>query len=583
MTCKNFFKTVFVFITVLICNNVKGQYIQNQFTIGDSTLGVESGDIQADRDGNLIVLGAYKGKIDVDPSTSTLYLSNYNLEDKGNTFIAKYSPEGNLIWAKNIVEKSEKAVNAAFKLDNNGDIILCGSAFGDTDFEEGNGSALLPIAGKILFVSKFSSDGDFLWYKTFDNIAYQLNPVIAIDDNNNILFAGKFSGAAEFDPYNNAPIGTNTKLNSYNYGEPSSINFIHLYVSKLSPNGNFIWVKQLSGADNSYDGRNLTEIQAITSDKQGNAIVIAEFNQCSHFYVDSVLELDTASCYLWQGVLYECNTDNNVLIKFSADGDYLWKKNLDIKRYLPGELTSDNYNNIFLTGHTLPQGDEFTGGLISKYSAEGDSLWRVYLDGYIWSDIRCVEVDKQNFIHIAGSYRDTITYSFNGKKESLINPMGVNNAFYFKLHNNGDFVHKSSSNYVGSSFVSGLTVTPDDSIFVAGWQKDTSDIDYGGEIYVSKISCSQSCRINNSEEIESKTNLLVYPNPCSQSLSISTIGDDLYPLTYQIIDVFGKVVDSNTINSDKDSAIKITHLRDGCYFIMANGQSNLHSKFIIKR
>jgi len=113
--------------------------------------------------GNIYVVGALYDTIDVDPGPAF-----YQLIPKFfGIFIAKYSEEGALIWAKKI-DGAAFIKCYAIAVGKTGNIHITGRFDGYTDFDPGAGEHFEGYSGYgFIFVLKLSSDGDFRWAHAF--------------------------------------------------------------------------------------------------------------------------------------------------------------------------------------------------------------------------------------------------------------------------------------------------------------------------------------------------------------------------------------------------------------------------------
>ncbi len=106
------------------------------------------------------------------------------------------------------------------------------------------------------------------------------------------------------------------------------------------------------------------------------------------------------------------NTQNNgkvLLVKYSQNGSFLWKKELDIgsKSVYASNLLVDSNNNIYITGYTygaLP--DEIHKGdtdlFIAKYNSNGTRQW-IWQDGTNKADtVKAASIDSSNKIYLGG-------------------------------------------------------------------------------------------------------------------------------------------------------------------------------------
>lgn len=190
--------------------------------------------IVPDADGNLYFVGNFTGTVDFDPNTGT-----YNLTSAGSydISVSKMDANGNLIWAKAVGGIEMDQVNA-LALDAAGEVYMTGSFSDIVDFDPGTGvSNLTSASARDIFVTKFNSDGDFIWAKSMPGTSLlgDGGNAIAADENGNIYTIGGFDGTVDFDPgvgvYNLSSAGSNDDI----------------FISKLDTNGNFVWAKRLGG------------------------------------------------------------------------------------------------------------------------------------------------------------------------------------------------------------------------------------------------------------------------------------------------------------------------------------------------
>jgi hypothetical protein len=116
--------------------------------------------------------------------------------------------------------------------------------------------------GTDIYVAKLDSAGSFIWAKRMggaDPFGGDRGYGIAVDNLGNAYTTGFFSGTADFDP------GTGTY-------SMTALGSSDIYVSKLDAAGNFLWAKQLSGAQGTDWGT------AIAVDASSNVYSTGLFN-----------------------------------------------------------------------------------------------------------------------------------------------------------------------------------------------------------------------------------------------------------------------------------------------------------------
>ncbi len=253
--------------------------------------------ITFDNEGNLLVTGYFFGEADFDPGPSAFTLTSAGNAD---IFLLKMNAaSGNFIWVNQIGGDSFDAAYSV-KVNAGGNIIICGFFLGNVDFDPGFGTAPLNSFGDDdAFVLKLDKDGNYLWVKQIGGALYDRASSLCFDDSSNIFIAGYFDGSSDFDPgagiFNMTAEGKDdafiVKLDSngiFNWAKntsgPSfqrpyiiatdvagyvytvgyfdgptdfdpgpavyiltSVANLDIFVNKLSPAGDFVWVKQFGG------------------------------------------------------------------------------------------------------------------------------------------------------------------------------------------------------------------------------------------------------------------------------------------------------------------------------------------------
>jgi hypothetical protein len=184
----------------------------------------KSSAVTTDASGNAIISGFYNGTIN--------FSSNVLTGGGSNLFFVKYSPTGNVIWAKSGTSSSMCATNA-MKCDASGNIYATGKisqniTFGPTTYPRQGGDDM--------YTAKFNSNGDIQWFQlegktlaastTSNNL--DCGNGIDVDNSGNVYVAGSlidtFISASMFQSaaivkYNNA----GTRQWVYKFGNNNGI------------------------------------------------------------------------------------------------------------------------------------------------------------------------------------------------------------------------------------------------------------------------------------------------------------------------------------------------------------------------
>ncbi|MBS1951298.1 MAG: hypothetical protein OJF59_003150 [Cytophagales bacterium] len=323
-----------------------------------------------DKKGNIYVVGWFESKkITFDNVTL-----NNKTEKGSDMYVAKFSPRGRCIWAKNAGGDGGNGDYSTISLDNQNNVVVAGIAGKIMGF--GNGVKLITEKGG-MYVAKYSNDGDLLWAKGATNGECQ---GVGTDNENNIYAGGYFSDKTTF---GNIGLTSNGKSDAY--------------VVKYSPSGNVLWAKKFGGDDG--------EISTCETDKLGNVYLSGLF-----FSKTITTEKSTLTN---NGLI------NAFIAKFDKDGNLIWTKsaggnNGEAPATATREFYVDENGNAFCTGSNW---SEFTFAgktikpvagsediFILKYDKYGNELWGVDYGGTGRNAGRGITTDKNGNIFLTGSF-----------------------------------------------------------------------------------------------------------------------------------------------------------------------------------
>ena len=210
---------------------------------------------------NAYVTGSFSG---------TTSLGGQTLTSNGATdiFIAKFSSNGNLVWAKSFGSVS---LDYAFDIDCEPE----GSFFITGGFRQAMtlqpNTTLSSTGGFDLFTAKFNTNGDCLWAKTSTGTASEYGNEIVATFNGNVAVIGNTQGTMI--------IESDTLIH---------LDSTDLFVVKYDANGNKIWSKGLPGMG-------IAGGRAITSDDFENIYIAGSFEE--NIIIDNVVFNSTTAPY----------------------------------------------------------------------------------------------------------------------------------------------------------------------------------------------------------------------------------------------------------------------------------------------
>lgn len=156
--------------------------------------------------GDFYVVGTVGGNPDFDPDSGTAAL---NMASGGNSFIAKYTNDGDFIWAKGLY--GAQKVNAFVCKADAAGLVVAGNFMGTIDLNPGSGIATHVLANGGAFALRLDFEGNYVWSKNFGGSTTgtgtngTLQPTTAVwgiasNGQGDLLLGGLFEGTADFDP-----------------------------------------------------------------------------------------------------------------------------------------------------------------------------------------------------------------------------------------------------------------------------------------------------------------------------------------------------------------------------------------------
>lgn len=406
-------------------------------------------------------------------STLYGYPSHCQTDVRGNFYIAKgeyilkYAPAGNLLWSKRNAQWI-----TSLKVDTAGNIYCIGKFSEFQDFDPGPGVQILSPGSDDAFLTKWTSDGDFVWAKKVGGPDPDEGLDLALDAAGNIYFTGSFRGTADFDPgpgvANLSATGTNTDI----------------FVAKWDNAGNFGWAKKISGAGNDFGSSVLT-------DDSGYVYVGGFFSGTADFDPGSGtvnLNATNGSCFI---------------LKWDSNGNYRWARNAvgTYGPYTVPSLQMDPGGNLYLVNAlsstntfnpgTGPQTLNSAGGYdgcISKYGNAGNFLWARRIGGTGNDYFAGSYMGPDGSLYLTGQFNATADMN-PGTGVFLLSAQGTeSDAFVLKLKPDNSFDWARPITSTKRAQGTSVVALSDGRVKTVGEFLGTADFDPGSGIYA--LSCS---------------------------------------------------------------------------------------------
>lgn len=193
----------------------------------------ESTALGVDASGNLYLSGYFNATADFDPGMGTYEFTCMGANDN---VIAKYSPDGDLIWAKHYGSPDFDAA-LAMRVTEDGTSYITGLYNGTVDFDPGPGT--FEMTGSPMqnsgYLLQLDADGEFMMARNIAGSGAVTSYDVEVDANGNIYLAGNFNGTVDLDP----GAGTHEYTSLFDNG----------FVVKLDAAGDFVWAKNIESSE----------------------------------------------------------------------------------------------------------------------------------------------------------------------------------------------------------------------------------------------------------------------------------------------------------------------------------------------
>ena len=256
-------------------------------------------------------------------------------------------------------------------VDQDNNIYVVGAYDAPCDFDPGPGTDMHSPNFADCFLSKFDSNGNFLWAKTWGGTGDDGAISVAVHPYGNVIVGGTFGSTdANFNPGPGAP-----DIHSTNGGHDA-------FLSKFTQSGDFLWARTwgstITTSDLYWDSTN-----GVAIDSKGNAYATGQFGDKCDFDPTSGVDL-----------LY----GTSFLCKYTPDGKFWWaraqgKANPDTVGW---SVCVDKNDNIYECGDS-------GGGFLTKYDSSGNCIETVIIGEPAFS---CA-CDSDNSVFVAGSFPNT--------------------------------------------------------------------------------------------------------------------------------------------------------------------------------
>ncbi len=319
------------------------------------------------------------------------------------------------------------------------------------------------------------------WVRTYVRTAGTPTTIpagVVVDGAGNVYTTGTFQFTVDFDP----------GFGTFNLASAGNSD---IFVTKLSPTGDFIWAVRMGGVNSDTPS-------SIGLDDSGGVYIGGGYTATADF------DPGPGTSNLTGGGSFLCKLD-------ASNGTFNWARRLGPGSV--GGLSFDGADNIAAAGSFTGSGD-FDPGVgtltltstgstdifISKLTSAGSLVWVKQMGGPLFDQGISLATDIAGNVYTAGQFSGTADFDPSATSFNL-SSAGSTDVFIAKLSSAGNFVWAVRMGGVNGEGAESITIDPSGNVLTTGNFSGTADFDPGAgttnltsvgssDIFVSKLDAS---------------------------------------------------------------------------------------------
>lgn len=357
-------------------------------------------------------------------------------------------------------------------VDKDGNLFVTGMTYSaSVDYnpsEEGENIISL-IGWQDTYLSKFDSEGNYLWTKTFGGTGAGVWPhAIAIDSHGYVYIAGAQREApVDYDP------GPGEYIHSLPDGDDEDG-----FVSKFDNDGNWVWT-------HTYGDKEWDQMISLAIDDNDNVLIGGK----AGFYYPIDYNYEAGTDYYTTVDSYD-----GVISKTNADGSYAWTKGIGG----PGDqdvirVAADSEGNVYGVGTFESNyiimdpvgvgitlwGNQRDDTFLAKFDTNGGYLWSIAIGGSGWDPGYTVAVDHNDNVYVGGmadNWYDLPIDFDPSAEEDFQTPQNVD-AYVSKYDADGNYQWTKLIGGPGVDYLTDIIFDKDNNMFLLGGFEEQVDFD----------------------------------------------------------------------------------------------------------
>ncbi|MCC5916892.1 MAG: T9SS type A sorting domain-containing protein [Cryomorphaceae bacterium] len=516
-------KSIFLMLLLLFSYSTFSQFMCTNFQWVVGVRGTTENNVwglDLDSAGNAYFTGNFR---------ETTLFGSTSMHSKGmsDMYVGRINQNGSLDWV-NSAGGPNHAVGLGLVVGKNEDLFVTGffdkvGLFGsDTLFSQSRSD---------LFVSRLTTNGNWLWTKSVESTGNMIGNSIALNDWGEIFVSGYFEGTMHVD---GKAICNATERDGY--------------LIKMDSLGEVIWTKHWGGM-----GYNIP--------------VEVSVNHNGEIYVSGIFYED----FSYEGVQFTKNFGygESYIFKFDVNGQFLWGYQTNSRTCIAQSLSVDQNDNVYMTGYFR---DSIITDNQTYYSYGKDDIFILKIDGSgVLQWVRTaggveldrafdISVDQNNNVYITGFCARTVHF---GNRSLWIS--SNLDGFVAVLNSSGDWIKVVTTSAI-IGWGTSVAISQNEEIYMGGRFRIRGDFGtnqiYGHgdwDSFVGRVNCDpffNTISFNDSR-------LSVYPNPSANGI-FQIRGSNIK--RFFVSGVSGTILHVQKANNEL-TEIDLSNLPSGIYFL----------------
>lgn len=419
----------------------------------------EGKSIALDTEGDIYVLGYFKGSIDFDPLPDQEAL--YTAEGEEDIFLVKYSAKGEFLWA-NCMGSPASDAGIALGISNAGYVYASGYFSESISFDPTSDTTKLTSAGgEDIFIAKYDSKGTYQGAIQAGGPGNDRVSSIGLQGSSDVYITGSFEEKANFDPKGTA--------------ELESKGGADIFIAKYTSIGSYVWAYSMGSLENDYGN-------SIALDGAGNLYLAGKLKGSANFNPQGDATLNSVG------------ESDIFLAKYDYNGIYEWAHRMGgAEEDEATALTVDIRGNIFMTGRFRgtanfnPKGKTKLTAVnksdvfLARYNSKGEFQWAHRVGGEGEDYGTALEVVGGNHVVLTGCFTKTADFNPDVAINTLTAEGDVHDIFIAKYTFEGKYVWSNRVGGTFSEYANALALNAEGQVYMTGCFEGASDFDPSDE------------------------------------------------------------------------------------------------------